>query len=328
MGLLDQVLGQVIGGMAGQGGRAGGSAPGPSGSAGGLGDLLGQVLGGGQAAGRAGGAGAGGQAGGGLPPGPLGDLLGNVLRGGTGSPPPGAPQPQAPAPSGGGIGDALGGILSSAGGKYSPLVLALLAILANKNLSSGAGGFGSVLHDMFTGGRPGPRGGEEAPEGYAGDDGYRTPRGGMGAPMGYDEGPGYDAPPPGYGRRGGDGGGGFLDEIGSMLDGPGGQARAFAGGGSLQDLVGGGIDGLRQRFDQNGRADVFDSWVQPGPNHQPDPTDLDQAFGAGTIDELARRTGLSREDLLAQLGQALPQVIDGLTPGGRMPDPDEQRHWI
>ena len=37
------------------------------------------------------------------------------------------------------------------------------------------------------------------------------------------------------------------------------------------------------------------------------------------LSELAAKTGMSQQDLLNQLATALPQIINHLTPNGRMP---------
>lgn len=308
MGLLDQVLGQVIGNMAGGGqGRAGGASQG-GGMGGGIGDILGQVLGGGGRGAPQGGAGGG-----------IGDLLGQVLRGGAGS----GGQAQAPAPSGGGgpLGGALGNILGGAGGKLSPLVLAVLAVLASKHLSSGGGGLGTILHDMLGGGgkspdgeRPEQAGYGREPEGYAGDEGYGEPPEHMRAPPYEQAGGGRNA-----------GGGGFLNDIGSMLDGPGGPRQQPANSGGV---LGGDFDDLRQRFDQNGQGGLVDSWIGHGANREPSAGDLEQALGPQAIDQLSRQFGIDRSELLEQLSRALPQVVDGLTPNGRAPTPQEQKGWL
>jgi uncharacterized protein YidB (DUF937 family) len=41
------------------------------------------------------------------------------------------------------------------------------------------------------------------------------------------------------------------------------------------------------------------------------------------VDGLTRQTGLEREDLLSQLSRLLPDVIDKLTPDGKLPRDDE-----
>ncbi|NNM74987.1 YidB family protein [Enterovirga aerilata] len=221
------------------------------------------------------------------------------------------------------------------GGSANPLILAILALVASRVVHQGAGGLGSKLRDLLAGanslGTGRPTGGGLETSGLPGGGGVL----------------GGDRPQE---RSSGDG---FLDSIGSMLDNPhpgrnpretGGERRAPAGvppsgpgGGMFGDgmggglaaagfsgLVGSGLGGLLERFRQNGRGDVFESWVGTGPNEPISPDDLGGALGDDTIDALARETGLGRADLLAQLSQALPQVVDGLTPAGRLPDPDEE----
>jgi uncharacterized protein YidB (DUF937 family) len=58
--------------------------------------------------------------------------------------------------------------------------------------------------------------------------------------------------------------------------------------------------------------------------HQPiEPDDLAKALGADTINTLTAQTGMSRDDLLEGLSQQLPQVVDQLTPNGRLPTEHE-----
>jgi len=41
------------------------------------------------------------------------------------------------------------------------------------------------------------------------------------------------------------------------------------------------------------------------------------------VDELARRTGLSRDQVLNELARMLPSAVDRMTPGGRLPSRHE-----
>jgi len=43
---------------------------------------------------------------------------------------------------------------------------------------------------------------------------------------------------------------------------------------------------------------------------------------------LTARTGLSRAELLAGLSERLPQVVDGLTPEGRIPTGEEMQRTV
>ncbi|AWB19625.1 DUF937 domain-containing protein [Methylobacterium currus] len=236
----------------------------------------------------------------------IGSVLGNVLGGG------GRP------------GDHQGGNHGGGSGAMSPLVKALLMLLAAKAMQ---GGFG----DIFGGGRrPAPQSGPE--DGYAPDPrGYDTPD------------PRDDAP---RSRRGEDPDNPYSDLAG-MLDGPGGAAPPSpAGGGGVQnpfdqgagpysrldreqpeDAAGGGLDQLIDRFRRGGLGEMIESWIGPGHNRPIQPQQLAQALGPDTVETLSRQTGMDRNDLLAQLAQVLPGVIDGLTPQGRRPNHDEMRGW-
>ena len=87
--------------------------------------------------------------------------------------------------------------------------------------------------------------------------------------------------------------------------------------------VSGGLGELLQRFQQNGYGNVAGSWVGTGPNQSIAPHELQQALGPETVDDLSEQTGVPRNDLLSQLSQALPTLVDRLTPQGRIPEPDE-----
>lgn len=84
-------------------------------------------------------------------------------------------------------------------------------------------------------------------------------------------------------------------------------------------LLGGGLGGLLDRLRNAGHGDAADSWVSPGHNKPIAPTDLGNALGRTTLSEIAAKAGMSEQELLDQLAQALPGVVDKLTPDGRVP---------
>ena len=73
------------------------------------------------------------------------------------------------------------------------------------------------------------------------------------------------------------------------------------------------------KLQKGGLADAAKSWVGSGPNQPVSPGQLGSALGPEIIKRLAQRTGLSEEELTKQLSQALPGVVDKLTPAGRLP---------
>jgi uncharacterized protein YidB (DUF937 family) len=128
------------------------------------------------------------------------------------------------------------------------------------------------------------------------------------------------APSPGNTVNAGLPGGGMGGGLGDLLKGALGGLLA---GGAAGSVISGGLGDLLRQFQQNGQGDTANSWVSPGPNKQIAPDDLANALGADQIDALASQSGLSREELLAGLSQHLPDVIDHLTPDGRLPTESE-----
>ncbi len=117
------------------------------------------------------------------------------------------------------------------------------------------------------------------------------------------------------------GGGG----LGDMLKG------AFGGllaGGAAGNVLSGGLNDLVKQFQQSGQEDVIKSWVGPGSNKTIAPNQLAEALGSDRINALMAHSGMSREDLLDGLSQELPDVIDQLTPEGRVPTEQEAARMV
>ncbi|HMT14246.1 MAG TPA: YidB family protein [Aestuariivirga sp.] len=95
---------------------------------------------------------------------------------------------------------------------------------------------------------------------------------------------------------------------------PSGSASTTAG-----QAPSGGLGDLVDSFRTKGLGDIVDSWVGTGANKPDSETQMSQGIDTSIIDALAAQTGLSREELLKRLAQVLPQVVDGMTPQGRMP---------
>lgn len=106
---------------------------------------------------------------------------------------------------------------------------------------------------------------------------------------------------------------------GLLSSGLGGLLASGAAGGVLS----GGLNELLKQFQQSGQGDVAKSWVGTGPNKSISPNDLAKTLGADQIDTLMAQTGMSRDELIAGLSQVLPEVVDKLTPQGRVPTEQE-----
>ena len=177
---------------------------------------------------------------------------------------------------------------NSGSGGMSPITMAILGLLAYKAMKGLAGSQPSAA----------PANTRVPPGGKTID--VNMP--GSGVPGGGGM-PGSSAP-------GGSGG------IGDLLR--GGLGGLLAGGAAGSVLTG-GLNDLLKQFQQNGHGDAVDSWVGTGPNKTIAPKQLGQALGSDQISALSAQTGMSRDELLDALSHYLPQVVDRLTPQGRLP---------
>jgi uncharacterized protein YidB (DUF937 family) len=95
------------------------------------------------------------------------------------------------------------------------------------------------------------------------------------------------------------------------------------GGGAAGTVLSGGLNDLLKQFQEAGHGEATNSWVGNGPNKTISSDDLAKALGADQINTLAAHSGLSRDELLAGLSQYLPDVVNHLTPDGRLPTEHE-----
>ena len=85
----------------------------------------------------------------------------------------------------------------------------------------------------------------------------------------------------------------------------------------------GGLGGLLEKLQQSGHGEVTKSWIGSGQNQPISPGSLGSALGPSIIKALAEKTGVSEQEVTAQLSQLLPGLVDKLTPQGRLPTHDE-----
>ena len=106
---------------------------------------------------------------------------------------------------------------------------------------------------------------------------------------------------------------------GAGIGGLGALLSGGAGGGMLGDLM--------RQFDQSGAGDAARSWVSPGENMPVTPSQIENTFGSDIINQLAGQFGLDKTELLQGLSETLPDVVNQLTPDGRLPTEDEISRW-
>ena len=115
---------------------------------------------------------------------------------------------------------------------------------------------------------------------------------------------------------------GILDGVKSALGGGGNQNDIIS---EIMKLIGGqsgGLAGLVQLFTSKGMGDIISSWIGTGNNLPISSGQLTEVLGSDTIKNLASKLGMDSNSLTGQLSNLLPQVIDKLTPDGKVPEGD------
>lgn len=112
----------------------------------------------------------------------------------------------------------------------------------------------------------------------------------------------------------------LFDTIGSLLgkgnDGSASVPEALLAAVGNQE---GGLGGLVQKFESAGLGDTISSWISTGENQGVSPDALHGILGSDLVQQIAAKTGLPVEQLLPQIAQHLPQLVDGMTPNGEVP---------
>ena len=93
---------------------------------------------------------------------------------------------------------------------------------------------------------------------------------------------------------------------------------------SVMGLIGGqgGLNNLISQFGAKGLGDVIGSWVGTGKNLPVSPDQLKSALGDDTVKNIASKLGMDSNAVTSQLSNLLPDVVDKLTPDGKVPEGD------
>jgi uncharacterized protein YidB (DUF937 family) len=117
---------------------------------------------------------------------------------------------------------------------------------------------------------------------------------------------------------------GLMDQlgqaIGGMVGGQAGQNPLLQAVTSLLDQNSrlGGLTGLVQTFQKNGLSEIVNSWVSTGKNLPVTPEQIKQGLGGDFLSQLAGKAGLSTDAASSQLAHLLPDLVDKLTPNGKI----------
>ena len=84
-------------------------------------------------------------------------------------------------------------------------------------------------------------------------------------------------------------------------------------------LAGGGLSKILGNLKANGLTSQPDSWVGTGPNEPVTGGDVKQAIGQEEIGAIAAQLGVSEEEVSDAIAEALPEMVDKVSPEGQLP---------
>ncbi|MDD7568695.1 MAG: YidB family protein [[Actinobacillus] rossii] len=116
----------------------------------------------------------------------------------------------------------------------------------------------------------------------------------------------------------------MLDKIiGSVLSNMLGGSNNNTSGSIVTDVLGslirnqGGVEGIFNQLQKGGLDDLLNSWIGTEKNQPMNPNQVNDVFGDETLSQVAQQAGVDKSQAQDILSQALPQIIDMLTPNGR-----------
>jgi uncharacterized protein YidB (DUF937 family) len=116
----------------------------------------------------------------------------------------------------------------------------------------------------------------------------------------------------------------LLDQFGGAAGNVLGQGK---GGGVsavlLQQLIAmlstpGALAEITTKFQSAGLGNILQSWIGTGQNLPISADQVSKVLGAGTVADLAKKAGVGESETTSALASLLPQVIDKLSPGGKV----------
>jgi uncharacterized protein YidB (DUF937 family) len=120
---------------------------------------------------------------------------------------------------------------------------------------------------------------------------------------------------------------GLLDQLAGAL---GGQTGGSSGQSQIMQVAlqllqnhPGGLPGLIEQFTRAGLGQQAASWVSAGQNLPISAEDLMRIFGGGSggqFQDLAAKLGMDHANAVGGLADALPGLVDKLTPNGEIED--------
>jgi uncharacterized protein YidB (DUF937 family) len=119
---------------------------------------------------------------------------------------------------------------------------------------------------------------------------------------------------------------GLLDSLLGKITGGGGSGVESqilnAVVGMLGNQGSGGLNSIISALTKGGLGDIAQSWVGTGANKPIAADQIMNVLGDSTVKDIASKLGIAPETVGSTLAKVLPNVVDKLTPNGKIPTDD------
>ncbi len=79
------------------------------------------------------------------------------------------------------------------------------------------------------------------------------------------------------------------------------------------------LSSLTERFRQSGLDKQVSSWIAKGQNLPVAGDQIERALGSDTVASIAGKLGITQVEAADELAEAVPEVVDEMTPDGQLP---------
>ena len=80
-----------------------------------------------------------------------------------------------------------------------------------------------------------------------------------------------------------------------------------------------GLAGFAQKFREGGLDEQVSSWISKGQNLPVVGDQIERALGHDKVERIAAKLGITPDQAADELAEAVPEVVDEMTPDGQLP---------
>jgi uncharacterized protein YidB (DUF937 family) len=85
------------------------------------------------------------------------------------------------------------------------------------------------------------------------------------------------------------------------------------------------LSSITQKFRDSGLDEQVSSWISKGQNLPVVGDQIERALGHDTVAGIAAKLGITPDEAADEMAEAVPEVVDEMTPDGQVPPPQQSQ---